>query len=283
MTVLPAKSIQYTLLTPAEYTQQTLGVNSGTRIETDQILLEPLLLERDAPKLWEVYKNHPQLFAYMPHGPCPTYEDFYNVQAKYCQLSDFSNWTCYVSANGGNSEAADETNGKEKKDKKWVLCGSICLLDIYLPFRKCEVGAIWFHPSVHGTFVMLETTLALLRFSFERLHSGRVQWKTHFQNIASQKAATKLGFALEGVHRKHMIHADGTWRHTYMYAMTDDDWFGREETVDARPGLDLLAAHEEHAATPSKGVRKALEELVETKKKEGKALPSSVVQGQALN
>ncbi|KAF9945210.1 hypothetical protein BGZ70_003976 [Mortierella alpina] len=274
MTAARTKTIQYTLLSPSEYSQQTLGVNSGTRIETDQILLEPLLLERDAPKLWEVYKNHPQLFAYMPHGPCQSYEEFYNVQAKFCRLSDFSNWTCYVS---GKSVS----NGEEKK---WVLCGSICLLDIYLPFRKCEIGSIWFHPSVHGTFVMLETTMALLRFAFERLHSGRVQWKTHFQNIASQKAATKLGFALEGVHRKHMIHADGKWRHTYMYAMTDDDWFGREETVDARPDLDLLAAHEEHeGATPAQGRRRDLETLVESKKKEGKALPSSVVEGQALN
>ncbi|KAF9937396.1 hypothetical protein BGZ75_005784 [Mortierella antarctica] len=282
MTATHTKTIQYTLLTPSEYSQQTLGVNSGTRIETDQILLEPLLLERDAPKLWEVYKNHPQLFAYMPHGPCQSYEEFYNIQAKFCRLSDYSNWTCYVSGNSSSGEEATEINSNNKH-KKWVLCGSICLLDIHLPFRKCEVGSIWFHPSVHGTFVMLETTLALLRFAFERLHSGRVQWKTHFQNIASQKAAIKLGFSLEGVHRKHMIHADGTWRHTYMYAMTDDDWFGREETVDARPNLDLLAAHEEHAATPSKGLRRDLEELVATKQKEGKPLPGSVVEGQALH
>ncbi|KAF9573903.1 hypothetical protein EC968_007731 [Mortierella alpina] len=285
-----AKTIQYTLLTPAEYSQQTLGVNSGTRIETDQILLEPLLLERDAPKLWETYKNHPQLFAFMPHGPCQSYEEFYNLQAKFCRMSDYSNWLCYVSGHSDSSsssaeEATETSNSNHKKKKTWVLCGSVCLLDIYLPFRKCEVGAIWFHPAVHGTFVMLETNLALLRFAFERLHSGRVQWKTHFQNIASQKAAVKLGFSLEGVHRKHMIHADGTWRHTHMYAMTDDDWFGREETVEARPpGQDGLAVvHKAYAATPSKGRRRDLEALVETKKREGKPLPSSVVEGQALN
>lgn len=231
-----------------------------------------------------MYKNHKQLFSYFPRGPCNSYEEFYNDQAKFSQSSDYSNWVCYVSANSSSIDAAEASSDKDiQKNKKWVLCGSICLLDIYLPFRKCEIGAIWFHPSVHGTFVMLETTLALLRFAFERLKCGRVQWKTHFQNIASQKAAAKLGFAFEGVHRKHMIHADGTWRHTYMYAMTDDDWLGREETVDARPDMDILAVHEEHVATPVKGLRRDLEELVKMKKKEGKPLPSSVVQGQELN
>ncbi|KAG0204667.1 hypothetical protein BGX28_003455 [Mortierella sp. GBA30] len=271
--------VKYTQLAPSEYSQRTLGVNNGFKLETDQILLEPILLERDAPRLWEVYKNHPELFNHMPHGPCHTYEEFYKVQNKFCTNTDFFNWTCYVAAPNAEADA---------QEKKWVLCGSICLLDIQLPIRRCEVGAIWFHPSVHGTFVMLEATYALLRFAFERLQSGRVQWKTHVKNLASQKAALKLGFELEGLHRKQMIHADGTWRHTYFYAMTDDDWFGREETIDAQPGLDVLAAFQEYEATvdgaePSKGRKKNLEELIEKRKKEGKPLPQSVILGEALN
>lgn len=40
----PNKAIQYSQLPAAKYTQHTLGANSGTRIETDQIRLEPLLV-----------------------------------------------------------------------------------------------------------------------------------------------------------------------------------------------------------------------------------------------
>ncbi|KAF9181228.1 hypothetical protein BGZ51_004973 [Haplosporangium sp. Z 767] len=268
------KTIKYTKVASSEHSQQTLGPNSGVRIETDQVLLEPLLLERDAPNLWEVYKNHPQLFDYMPHGPCHTYEQFHAIHERFCSDKSFSNWVCYVSS----PAPADE-------QKQWVLCGSICLLDIDLRFRKCEVGAIWLHPSVHGTFVMLEMTYALLRFAYERLQSGRVQWKTHSKNIASQKAAVKLGFELEGLHRKQMIHADGTWRNTLFYAMTDDDWFGREETTDARPGLDVEAEFlvlEAQQGRVSAGGQRKLEELVESRKEEGKPLPDAISRGEPL-
>lgn len=37
-------NIQYTKVPSSSYSQQTLGDNSGTRIETDQIRLEPWLV-----------------------------------------------------------------------------------------------------------------------------------------------------------------------------------------------------------------------------------------------
>ncbi|KAF9361492.1 hypothetical protein BGX26_002842 [Mortierella sp. AD094] len=272
------KTISYTQLSSSEYSQRTLGVNNGIIIETDQIKLVPILLERDTPLLWEVYKNYPKLFDWMPHGPLHTYEEFFALQARFCGANDHFNWACYVSASSSH---------EDEKEKKWVLCGSICLLDISLIHRRFEVGSIWFHPSVHGTFVMLESTYALLRFSFERLLAGRVQWKTHHKNIASQKAATKLGFDLDGLHRKHMIHSDGTWRNTYFYSMTDDDWFGKEVTTDGRPKLDveeaIKALEQELLLLNTQGRQIRLEELVENRKQEGKPLPSAVVKGEQLN
>ncbi|KAF9135266.1 hypothetical protein BGW39_003946 [Mortierella sp. 14UC] len=268
------KSIKYTQLAPSEYSQTTLGQMNGFVIETDQIQLRPLHLERDAPLLWAVYKDHPELFKYMPTGPIYNYEDFYKEQENFCTSGAFSNWTVYVSA--------PEVEG----EKKWVLCGSICLLDIALRYRRFEVGAIWFHPSVHGTFVMVETTYALLRFSFEKLQAGRVQWKTHHQNVASQKAAKKLGFQEEGLFKKHMIHADGTWRHTWFYAMTDDEWFGREvESVDGRAGLVVEAGvegREVEEGKRAKGLQKQLEDVVEGRKKEGKPLVEAIIRGEVL-
>ncbi|KAF9909885.1 hypothetical protein EC991_007875 [Linnemannia zychae] len=272
---MAAKSIKYTQLDRSEYSQTTLGQMNGFVIETDQIQLRPLHLERDAPLLWNVYKNYPELFKYMPAGPFYRYEDFYKEQEHFCTSGAFFNWTVYVSAPVAEGE-----------EKNWVLCGSICLLDIVLRYRRFEVGAIWFHPSVHGTFVMVETTYALLRFSFEKLQAGRVQWKTHHHNIASQKAAKKLGFQEEGYFKKHMIHADGTWRHTLFYAMTDDDWFGREaDSIDGRAGLVVepgVEGAEVEEGKVAKGLQKRLEDVVEGRKKEGKPLVEGIARGEAL-
>ncbi|KAG0320314.1 hypothetical protein BGZ99_004591 [Dissophora globulifera] len=258
--------IKYTTLPESEYTHRTLGVNNGTQIETEQIRLVPFLMERDTPLMWEVSK--PELFTWMPSGELHTYEAFHKTWAGFSTLSDWYSWVIYVSAPAEGGE------------KKWVLCGHVCLLDISLIHRRSEVGCIWLHPSVQGTFVMLETNYALLRFAFEKLQAGRVQWKTHFRNIASQKAAVKLGFTLEGLFRKHMAHTDGKWRHSYFYSMTDDEWFGREEeTEDARRGLDVIAAAAELLNGPevaSQGRQKQLEELIAEKKKTGKQLPSSI-------
>ena len=210
----------------------------------------------------------------MPCGPILSYKAFYELQAWYCAAKDFSNWACYVSG--------PPRDGEEQK--QWVLCGSVCLLDISLPSRRFEIGAIWFHPSVHGTFVMLEVAYALLRFSFERLQAGRVQWKTHHRNIASQKAAVKLGFDFEGLHRKHLIHVDGTWRNSYYYSMTDDDWLGREETTDGRQNLDVVAAAKamEQEGVASQGRQNRLEELIVQRKREGRPLRDSIVRAGSL-
>ncbi|KAF8974960.1 hypothetical protein BGZ46_009548 [Entomortierella lignicola] len=268
--------ISYSQLPASEYSQRTLGVNNGYIIETDQIKLVPLLLERDVPLLWEVYKDHPNLFDWMPQGPLHSYEKFYAVQAGFSAAPNFFNWICYVSAKSTKDASND--------DKKWVLCGSVCLLDISLAHRHFEVGCIWFHPSFHGTFVMLETTYALLRFSFERLQAGRVQWKTHHKNIPSQKAAIKLGFDFDGIHRKHIIHSDGTWRNTFFYSMTDDDWFEREVTTDARPNLDVEEAVRALLLTSgSRGRQSKLEELIVKRKNEGKQLPIATEKGDQLN
>ncbi|KAG0285896.1 hypothetical protein BGZ96_009936 [Linnemannia gamsii] len=287
----PIKNIKYTQLPASEYTQRTLGKMNGFKIETDQIQLRPIHLQRDAPLLWDVYKNHKKIFQYFPGGSHATYESFFAEQEKFCTRTDFFNWAVYVSASVApvTIDDANNTTNEGEEEKKWVLCGSICLLDIVLPYRRFEVGSIWFHPLVQGTFVMVETSYALLRFSFEKLQAGRVQWKTHHENIASQKAAKKLGFREEGLFKKHMIDAWGQWRHTYFYAMTDDEWFGRpgEETRDARKEFNAtpedVSGEVEGREGGREGLQRRLEGIVDGRKHEGKQLPEWIARGEPLN
>ncbi|GJJ74607.1 hypothetical protein EMPS_06965 [Entomortierella parvispora] len=267
--------IRYTRIDKSLYSQNTLGEYSGLQIETDNILLEPLLIDRDAPKLWNLYKDHLDLFHFFPHGPLTTYEKFYAVQKRFCDSPEFSNWTVHLLVD-------TSAEGQPSKEKTRILCGSICLLDIQPAHRRCEVGAIWFHPAVHGTTVMLESTYMLLRLAFGRLQSGRVQWKTHHANVASQKAALKLGFEQDGLHRKHLLNWDGIWRHSYFYSMTDDDWFGVPVTTTPGAAQEPLADGLEGLGLESKGKQLALETKIAERRKTSKPFPASVLAGQPL-
>ncbi|KAG0233538.1 hypothetical protein BGW42_007373 [Actinomortierella wolfii] len=271
--------VSFTKLPKSEYVQDALGPWSGYRLESDDIVLEPVLPERDLKTMWDVYKENDGLWRYFPKGDETTYEGFCNhKEGEFSPNNGFFSWAVFLKVPVNDTIAATSEAGKATKK---VCVGGVSLLDIDLRSRRFEIGAIWFDKAVHGTFVMLETNYLLFRFCFDAMQAARVQWKCHHANIASQKAALKLGFQYDGCHRKHLLHHDGLWRDTLYYSMTDDDFYGREEvTWDGRAGLDVVKAGEEaiaQAATrESKGKQKRLEELIAERKKNGKRIPESV-------
>jgi RimJ/RimL family protein N-acetyltransferase/nitroimidazol reductase NimA-like FMN-containing flavoprotein (pyridoxamine 5'-phosphate oxidase superfamily) len=71
-----------------------------------------------------------------------------------------------------------------------------------------------------------EAELLLLRRAFEDLGAVRVEWRTDLHNERSQRAIERLGAVREGVLRRHKLRADGTWRDSVLYSMTDREWPG---------------------------------------------------------
>ncbi len=65
------------------------------------------------------------------------------------------------------------------------------------------------------------------------LAAARVVWHTDVLNERSRAAIQRLGAIEEGVLRKHRIRADGTWRDTAQYSMTDEDWPPARERLPA--------------------------------------------------
>jgi len=60
-----------------------------------------------------------------------------------------------------------------------------------------------------------------------------VEWQTDHLNLRSQAAIERLGATREGVLRRHKRRADGTWRDSVFYGMTDDEWpAARKRLVD---------------------------------------------------
>ena len=62
----------------------------------------------------------------------------------------------------------------------------------------------------------------------------RVEQKTDARNAPSRAAMEKSGATFEGIHRRHMRHADGSWRDTAWYAVIREDWPRVKAGLEAR-------------------------------------------------
>jgi RimJ/RimL family protein N-acetyltransferase/nitroimidazol reductase NimA-like FMN-containing flavoprotein (pyridoxamine 5'-phosphate oxidase superfamily) len=82
-----------------------------------------------------------------------------------------------------------------------------------------QLGRRWWRSGVNT-----EAKLLLLTRAFEELGAVRVEWQTDLRNLRSQAAIERLGATREGVFRRHKKRADGSWRDSVFYAMTDDEW-----------------------------------------------------------
>jgi RimJ/RimL family protein N-acetyltransferase len=101
--------------------------------------------------------------------------------------------------------------------------GMVSFLNVDVPMRHLELGHIWYGPKAQRTEANTEAAALMLAEAFEELGHRRVEWKCDALNARSRAAAERLGFAFEGVFRRHMI-VKGRNRDTAWYAMTDAEW-----------------------------------------------------------
>jgi RimJ/RimL family protein N-acetyltransferase len=90
--------------------------------------------------------------------------------------------------------------------------------------KRTSIGYTWYIPEVWGKVHNKECKLLLIQYAFENLHFQRVEFEVAHQNLRSQKAVEKIGAVREGLLRKHGLHADGTFRHTCVFSIIDDEW-----------------------------------------------------------
>ncbi len=88
----------------------------------------------------------------------------------------------------------------------------------------CEVGHTWYVPSVQGTTVNPACKLLILGHAFETWGVSRVALRTDARNAASRAAMLKLGLVYEGVRRRHMLGADGTYRDSAYFSAVPEEW-----------------------------------------------------------
>ena len=105
-----------------------------------------------------------------------------------------------------------------------TVVGTSSLGDWDLVNERVHLGWTAYGPSWWGTAVNPACKLVLLGHAFDDCGFGRVKIQTDLLNERSQAGIAKLGATREGVLRRHIRRADGSWRDTVVYSVLRDEW-----------------------------------------------------------
>ncbi len=92
------------------------------------------------------------------------------------------------------------------------VIGSTRFLELRPEHRGLEIGWTWLTPSAWRTGANVEAKLLMLEHAFERMGCARVELKTDARNARSRGAMAALPAQFEGIHRKHRLLHDGSYR-----------------------------------------------------------------------
>ena len=105
--------------------------------------------------------------------------------------------------------------------------GKVMGMASYMRIREihgsAEIGCVAFGEALKRTPAASEAMYLMASHLFDELGYRRYEWKCHNDNAASHRAASRFGFAYEGVFRNDMV-VKGKNRDTAWFAMTDEDW-----------------------------------------------------------
>jgi RimJ/RimL family protein N-acetyltransferase len=120
------------------------------------------------------------------------------------------------------------------------IVGTSSLGDVDLVNERVHLGWTAYAPDVWSSAVNPECKLLLMTHAFEECGFGRVKIQTDLINLRSQAAIAKLGAQREGVLRRHIKRADGTWRDSVVFAVTIDDWPQVKAGLQARLAAECV-------------------------------------------
>jgi RimJ/RimL family protein N-acetyltransferase len=187
-----------------------------TTLEGRFIRLEPLTPEH-LPELHAAIA-HPIVFAGGYGGGPAGYR---------ATLDDFIPWAMgYYAWDSGRPFAVRVAGG----DNDGVLVGTSTLGDFDEPREHAHIGWTAYDPRVWGSQVNAEAKLLLLGLAFDS-GFGRVKIQGDLLNERSRAAMLGIGAKFEGIVRRDMKRADGSWRDSAVYSILIDEW------PDVRAGL----------------------------------------------
>jgi len=145
----------------------------------------------------------PAIWDYLPYGPFRTAEDY-------------RDWIAGIT--GG-----DDPLFYAIQDRETGQFGGVASYLRITPEMGCiEVGHINLSPSLQRTRAATEAMVLMMDWAFTAGYR-RYEWKCDALNLASRRAAERLGFSYEGVFRQAAV-VKGRNRDTAWFAVTDGDW-----------------------------------------------------------
>ena len=184
----------------------------GVTLEGRFVRLERMDPETHAGDLHRAYCGHDGLWDYMPYAPFP-------------------------SAAGYHRWARDSASGADPmfyvlRDAATGRAGGVAsYLRITPEAGSIEVGHICIAPEMSRSQASTEAMFLMMGWAFAAGYR-RYEWKCNALNLASRRAAQRLGFSYEGIFRQHLI-SKGRNRDTAWFAVIDKEWPALREAFSA--------------------------------------------------
>jgi RimJ/RimL family protein N-acetyltransferase len=188
-------------------------------LEGEYVRLEPMTLQA-LPELHAAI-GHPEVYA-QGYGGGP--------KGYLADVDDFVEWgKVHFQWSAGNPFIVRARGG----ELDGVVLGASTLGDFDETREHAHIGWTGFDPRVWGTQVNPEAKLLMLGLAFDS-GFGRVKIQTDILNERSRAAILGVGAQFEGIIRRDVIRADGTWRDTAIYSVLIDEWPGVRAGLQAR-------------------------------------------------
>ena len=175
----------------------------------ERIRLSPLN-RADVPELFSAI-GRPEVFAGGYGGGPAGYSG---------TLDGFSEWAArYYAWETGRPFAIRLVGGPSDG----ALVGTTTLGDFDERLEHTHIGWTAYDPRVWGTVVNPEAKLLLLDHAFAH-GFGRVKIQADVLNERSRAAIAKLGATFEGIVRRDVLRADGSWRDSAVFSIVVEEW-----------------------------------------------------------
>jgi len=182
--------------------------STGEVLEGQYVRLERMDPDNHAADLFRAYGGHDRLWDYMPYGP-------------FSSASAYHRWT-------KESACGDDPLFYVMRDKATGHCSGVAsYLRITPAAGSIEVGHICLSPEISQTRAWTEAMYLMMDWAFRNGYR-RYEWKCNALNLASRRAAQRLGFSYEGIFRQAVV-IKGRNRDTAWFAMIDSEWPALQE------------------------------------------------------
>lgn len=184
----------------------------GDKLEGRYARLERLSADSHAADLFKANSASDAIWDYLPYGP-------------FASSSAYHRWVREV-------EAGDDPLFyaiRNRETGHWQ--GVASYLRIAPDAGSIEVGHINLSPALQRTRAATEAMYLMMQWAFEAGYR-RYEWKCNALNLASRRAAQRLGFSYEGVFRQATV-VKGRNRDTAWFAVIDAEWPGLKEAFRA--------------------------------------------------